>query len=345
MQQSKFRKYSILGQIGLWTILFLINYADELPYSSVLASAVFALNNTFMIVGTVYVHYFLVFPLFFKKPKLIYFVAVVLLMTFFIFLYFSVDAVLPFETNYEYDEEGPLWKIYAYDYLLLTLILAVSSLYYFVQAWFDNISKEALLKNEKLYAELNFLKSQINPHFLFNTLNNIYSFAQTDNPKTAPMLERLSSILRFMVYDCSEDKVELNKELNAVEDLFELYKMKNSKQSNIELVTEGVKGFHLIAPLIIVNLVENAFKHSDALSNKDGFIKINIAVDEKDSCLLEIFNSIKRKIDSDSPYQGLGLENIKKRLKLQYGEDCTITEKIENNHYYLKLWIPLRRKQ
>ena len=97
MQQSKFRTYSILGQVGLWTILFLINYADELPYSSALASIVFALNYTLMIVGVVYVHYFLVFPLYLKKKKLIYFVSVFLLMTFFIFLYFLVDAVLPFD--------------------------------------------------------------------------------------------------------------------------------------------------------------------------------------------------------------------------------------------------------
>ena len=120
------------------------------------------------------------------------------------------------------------------------------------------------------------MKSQINPHFLFNTLNNIYAFAQTGNEKTAPMLERLSSILRFMVYDCSEEKVELIKELNAVEDLLEIYKMKNSEQRNIQFVSEGVKGFPLVAPLIIVNFVENAFKHSDAVSNPNGFIHVKM---------------------------------------------------------------------
>ena len=117
-----------------------------------------------------------------------------------------------------------------------------------------------LLKNQKLEAELNFLKSQINPHFLFNTLNNIYAYAQIGNEKTAPMLERLSAILRFMVYDCSEDRVGFTKELEAIEHLLEIQKMKNSKQQNIYFSQKGVKGYHLIAPLIIVNLIENGHK-------------------------------------------------------------------------------------
>ncbi len=164
---------------------------------------------------------------------------------------------------------------------------------YFVEAWHENFKREVLLKSEKLQTELNFLKSQINPHFLFNTLNNIYSYAQTSNEKTAPMLERLSAILRFMVYDCGEDRVSLNKELSAIEDLLEIHKMKNSKQQNIQFSSEGVKGYHLIVPLILVNFVENACKYNDTISNPNGYIKINLLVSKLDHCEFSIQNTFK----------------------------------------------------
>ena len=113
------------------------------------------------------------------------------------------------------------------------------------------------------------------------------------------MLERLSSILRFMVYDCSENRVGLSKEITAVEDLLEIHKMKNSEQRNIELQVSGVKGFHLIAPLIIVNFVENACKHSDVVNNPEGFLHIHISVDDADHCLLELSNTFRPKAKID----------------------------------------------
>lgn len=341
MQQSKFRTYSILGQVGLWLILLIINFMENYE-SNFLEAFIYSLNYVAMIVGAAYVHYYLLLPLYLKGNKIIYFISTFLVVTFFMSLYYCIDLFLPFE-----NEETVLsitWDYFLYDYLLIGLILAVSSLYYFVEQWFKNIQKESLLKTEKLQAELNFLKLQINPHFLFNTLNNIYAFAQIGNPKTAPMLERLSSILRFMVYECSAENVELSKELNAVDDLLEIYKMKNSEQRNVKMVTEGVKGFHLIAPLIIVNLVENAFKHSNAISNPNGFIHINIKVDEEDQCLCEISNSVKKKVNSNSPYQGVGLENVKKRLDLQYDDSYVIDANREDEQYHLKLKIPLARK-
>ena len=323
MKQSTFRRYAKLGQLGLLLIFLLINFVENIGYYSVFESFVYALNYTFMVAAVVYFHYIYVLPIYLKGNRWVYFITVFLLMTFFIILYYIIDTILPFE--YNEDDDGLTWGSAAYDYLILILTTAYTSLYYFVELWFKNITKESQLKNEKLQAELNFLKSQINPHFLFNTLNNIYSYAQTGNEKTAPMLERLSSILRFMVYDCGENRVGLSKEITAIEDLLEIHKMKNSEQRNIKLSLEGVKRYHLIAPLIIVNFVENACKHSDAVSNPEGFIHVRISVDEKDICLCEISNSIK-KINKENKYGGVGLENIKKRLTLQYGDSYLLEE-------------------
>jgi len=341
MHQSKFRLYSILGQIGVWVIFFMIYSMEEWEYSEAPISFLYGLIVTMLHAGMVYFHYYFLLPLYRNRKRILYFS-----LTLFVLVLISIASYYIFlNFPFDYDPEIEFWGDVIYNFFLLTLVTAVSSLYYFVEAWFENIKTESMLRSEKLQAELNFLKSQINPHFLFNTLNNIYAFAQTGNPKTAPMLERLSSMLRFIVYDCQEEQVALVKELETVEDLLEIYKMKNSRQKNINLSVEGVKGYHLIAPLIIVNFVENACKHSDAVSNPKGFLAVKMSVNEEDEFLLDISNTFKKKPKIDSKYQGLGLQNIQKRLELLYKDSYSFEEEIQENVYQLRLTIPLKRKQ
>ena len=344
MNQATFRRYGILAQVSLVFIFFMVNFLEFLPDSTLVESIVYALNYTVMAVVVVYLHYFYLFPLYFKGHRWKYFAAVVLLMTLSICFSYLIEIMLPFDDFSDYGASD-LFMSLVYDYLLLTMIVAYSSLYYFVEEWFKNIKTEAQLRTEKLHAELNFLKSQINPHFLFNTLNNIYSYAQTNNQKTAPMLERLSSILRFMVYDCGEDRVELSKEIEAIESLLEIHKMKNSAQLNIEFSVLGIKGFHLIAPLILVNFVENACKHSDVINNKDGFIRIQISVDDSNFCCLELSNTFKEKVVVENRFKGFGLINVKKRLKLQYGENFTFNEEKSKWSLPVKIRNSTRKKK
>ena len=341
MERASFRKYVLLGQISFWVILFLINFMEQLEYESPFSAFLFGLSSIGYLIPIVYIHYYWLLPLLLSGKRWIYFIATFLLLTVFILLYGLVDTFIP--SNYPEDIDG-VGDGFIYYFLLATIITVAFSLFYFVEAWHENFKREALLKSEKLQTKLNFLKSQINPHFLFNTLNNIYSYAQTGNEKTAPMLERLSAILRFMVYDCGEERVGLKKELAAISDLLEIHKMKNSKQQNIQFSSEGVKGYHLIAPLILVNFVENACKHSDTISNPNGFIKIKLKVDELDQCLFKIENTFKQKNGITSKYEGVGLVNIKKRLALQYAEDYVYSERKEGQVYQLSLRIPLERK-
>ncbi|MEM9919720.1 MAG: histidine kinase [Bacteroidota bacterium] len=315
---------------------------EELDYTSTLNAVLYSLSILSCIITSTYFHYFKLLPILNSGRRVLYFSLTTVLIICVSTLIYVVFLLLPYA--YDYEEGWDFISNFIYYCVLITIIFAGSSLYYFVEAWYRNIQTENLLRNEKLQAELNFLKSQINPHFLFNTLNNIYSYAQTNNPKTAPMLERLSSILRFMVYDCGEDIVELPKEIRAVENLLEIQKMKNSEQRNIQLVVEGVKSYHLIAPLIIVNFVENACKHSDVVSNPNGFIKVTISIDSNNQCLLNIANSTKRKTILPTKYQGVGLENSRKRLELQYPGTHSLEEQKMENEYQLKLSIPLKRK-
>ena len=344
MERARFRRYSAIGQVLIWGFFFTVLVGSDGPYMGLTDAAWYAFAIVAGQAGLVYSHYFLVLPLFHQGKKWLYFSLLIPLVFVFTLLGYGFDLILPYGEDYVVDELETYWEHILYIFPISFLAIGLSSLYYFVEAWFRNIKRESFLKSEKLQAELNFLKSQINPHFLFNTLNNIYSYVQTGNEKSAPMLERLSSALRFMVYDCGEDKVELVKELQAVEDLLEIYKMKNSGQENIELIIEGVKSYHLIAPLIIVNLVENACKHSDAISNAKGFIRVLVKVDEHDECLCEIANSVRAGNKNKAPYGGIGLNNVVQRLDLQYEDLYTLDKQEEEGTYKVTLKMPLERK-
>lgn len=342
MEKRQFRNYLALAQIGIWSLLFLVMFMADAPYMGSSWAAFYGVLFIFSQALIVYSHYFFVFPLFIKGQKLIYFFLAVLLASSVVSASYYLDFILVMDGVMGEDEETFV-EHFSYNFPIALLLMGASTAYYFIDAWFQNIRKESQLRNQKLEAELSFLKSQINPHFLFNTLNNIYSYVQTGNEKSAPMLERLSSVLRFMVYDCLEEQVELSKELEAVEDLLEIYKMKNSDQQNIVLEVKGVRGYHLIAPLIIVNLVENACKHSDAISNPQGFIKVLVSVDEHDLCRCEVSNSVKAP-KSSPKYGGVGHDNVVKRLDLQYGEDYELITQNEKGIYALKVSMPLERK-
>ncbi len=345
MKPAKFKRYSVMAQIGLWLILFTVMFVDSLVYDDGFNGFLFAANFVVINVIMVYLHYWLILPLFIKRKRITYFCVVIPFLLFFSCLIFLMDWILPYDYPDDVEVESFL-EMFAYTLPIGVLLLAGSSLYYFIEQWFQNIDREANLKNQKLEAELNFLKSQINPHFLFNTLNNIYSYVQMGNEKSGPMLERLSSVLRFMVYDCTSEQVELTKELTAIEDLLEINKMKNSEQENITLTSSGVKGFHLVAPLILVNLVENACKHSNAVSNPEGFIKVDVNINDQDECICEIANSVKPKSNLvQGEVGGVGLQNVMQRLELQYGDRYSFEKIEENNVYRLILKLPLERKK
>jgi len=343
MEKSEFKRYSVLGQLFAWLLLFSIMFLDALGDDLITNAFMYAINFVVVQMALVYLHYHFVLPFFKKGKKVLFFTLSLGSVLLFSNILIASDALLPYDYP-DLTEVETYWDIFSYAFPISVLLVGASSIYSFVDAWYHNTKKENALKSEKLQAELNFLKSQINPHFLFNTLNNIYSYVQTDNEKSAPMIERLSSVLRFMVYDCTEDKVMLSKEIQAIDDLLEIYRMKNSSQQNIRLKVEGVKGYHLIAPLILVNLVENACKHSDVIGNLDGFVNVTIKVNERGVCSSEISNSIKANKQPKGKYGGLGLNNIVQRLDLQYDDAYEMSHRVEKSTYHLSLNIPLDRK-
>ena len=174
-------------------------------------------------------------------------------------------------------------------------------------------------KNEMLQTELKLLKSQINPHFLFNALNNIYALSVIDSNKTQESISYLSNMLRYVLYECEEKLVPLKKEIDYINDFIELYSLKSSKSYNITTEYSITDNNLLVAPMLFIPFVENAFKHSHIEKQGDSFISIHINANSE-GVQLEIENSQPQNTIQKDEVGGIGLENVKKRLAILYPE-------------------------
>jgi len=173
------------------------------------------------------------------------------------------------------------------------------------------------MKNENLQTELKFLKSQINPHFLFNALNNIYSLSYTHSEKTPEMIMKLSNMLRYMLYENNERKVSLREEITYIRHYidFQLLKIEGSPRLQIDM--DQADGSLMIEPMLFIPFIENSFKHSNIEDTKHGWIKLQLRTEGK-KVYFHISNSIPARTYTKDVVGGIGLQNIRKRLELLY---------------------------
>ena len=193
----------------------------------------------------------------------------------------------------------------------------------------------------KLEAQLKFLRSQINPHFLFNALNNIYSLTVTQAPHAPESVMQLSEILRYMVYDSNEEKVALKREINYIENYVNLKLLKDSRGMDVRLNFDGAYPEMMIAPLLFIPFVENAFKHSQIENLKGGLIAIELETDGNE-LLFSVRNSLPKGDFTKDSVGGVGLENIQKRLELLYPDGQHSLKMDRSNDEFnvlLKLYI------
>lgn len=213
-------------------------------------------------------------------------------------------------------------------YLIFTTLLKLSKSWYQLQR----------VEKEKLSIELNSLKSQVNPHFLFNSLNSIYSLALAKSDQTAETVLELSNLLRYMLYEVGEEKVELSKELEMLENYIELQKLRSDQSTKISFNVIGDPSQHQIAPLLFFPLVENSFKHGVKGVSDSAYV--NISLNLTDGITFTIKNN-KGEVDDmeDGKYGGIGLENVKRRLALIYESNHQFNIVETENYFEVKLTI------
>lgn len=183
-------------------------------------------------------------------------------------------------------------------------------------------TEQMLTKHKE--AEVQFLRSQINPHFLFNTLNNIYALAVAGSPQTAPMLMRLSKLLRYAIYTAQQPTVALEDEIAQIRELLTLYLLRSEEAVNISFTTEGLMSGQSVEPMILFSLVENCLKHSDIAYNPVGFVAITLEA-QVDKLIFRTSNSKDDTNRQKDTTGGVGLHNIRQRLALRYGKYAELT--------------------
>lgn len=226
------------------------------------------------------------------------------------------------------------------------MIIGIATTIKLAKIWFKSQKRQQLLLNEKLEiklklkeAELKYLKSQINPHFLFNVLNNLYSLTLEKSPKAPEIVLKISSFLDYVLYECNVSNIELSKEIKNIKGYIDLQKIRYDDKVNISINVEGEPSEINIAPLLILPLIENAFKHGLDKNVGNGFIKININVSDDSKFNLIVTNSLNGKKNHTG--EGIGLANLRKRLELQYPQRYQLNTQVSDYVYFTKLCIDL----
>ncbi|HXL55826.1 MAG TPA: histidine kinase, partial [Chitinophagaceae bacterium] len=223
-------------------------------------------------------------------------------------------------------------------FLSTVMVYIFSIAFRYVLDFFTIRQQQETLKKQHAEAQLNLLKAQVQPHFLFNTLNNIYYTAQEESPLTAELIERLSSIMRYFLEEGPRKYIFLNTELDFIKNYIALEKIRMRFPLKVsENVVNVDTGTVKIPPMLLIPLVENVFKHGINKREKDNFITLDITRRQKLS--FKVSNKVQD--DIANTQHGTGLANLKNRLNILYGLNYLLTEVKGNGIYSVELIIPV----
>jgi two-component system sensor histidine kinase AlgZ len=347
MQSLINRNRVVLVHISFWWLylsfftyqISLYARGPEIDWSRVLT--VVAIQTTCAML-TGYLNYFVFLPRFLAEKKGLRFI-VEFLAAFLVVILLRIHLERYFIDHYTHQEKylyhNPRFIIHVISSNLFTVIFL--GMIRVVTEWFEFEARKKTVENERLIAELNFLKAQINPHFLFNTLNNLYYLAYTKSSNTPEVIAKLSQMMRYMIYDSNHALVPLNKEIEYMESYISLERLRLNDQIPIKFEVSGDATKFRIVPFIFITFLENAFKHGVSNNNPNAWVNVSVQI-EGNSCIYQVENS---KITSAKPEaeekSGIGLQNVKRRLELSYPEQYELDVKDLPDQYIVTLRILL----
>jgi two-component system LytT family sensor kinase len=203
-------------------------------------------------------------------------------------------------------------KMFVSIYPVTFFAVAIKLLKY----WYANQHEQQVLTQEKLRAELNFLKTQIHPHFLFNTLNNLYALTLKKSDRAPETVLKLSELINYMLYECVSDEVQLTKEIKFIGNYIDIEKMRYGDKLDVDLRVSGEVNERKIAPLILLPFVENCFKHGASEELQQSWVKITVDLQPRIT-IVKVENN-KSSENGHSKKEGIGIQNVKRRLDLLY---------------------------
>lgn len=285
-------------------------------------------------------HKFLYRKLFLERGLLYYMTGGAAAMLMFTPLHGIYARLCPFDKEWSHVISGQEISIIAPENFVLTagfLIFTIPVV--LLLEWFHKTRTIALLEKEKTDTELSLLKQQVNPHFFFNTLNNLYSLSLKQDPATPETVLQLSELMRYVIYRAKEERVELQEEVKYLEDYLDLQRIRLYQEADIDFVIDVENPELEVPPLLFIILVENAFKHGIEPAVEDCFLQIEL-IERGGEITFICHNSREEREEDDHQKPGIGLENMTRRLELLYPDlhELSIRETAVDYRVELTLW-------
>ncbi|WP_379968260.1 sensor histidine kinase [Epilithonimonas sp. UC225_85] len=299
------------------------------------------LSLTFFLAGisTFYICYLVIIPKVFR-PEKVYTVIISFFLSILCFAtlrYLMEEVLLPATFGFRNYGQGTTLAYYFFDNIYYGCInVFIAGILWLLEKFGVIETERQKLEQERNQARIQALKTQINPHFIFNTLNNIYSLVYQKSEKALPAIEELSQLLRYSTKDLEKDFIPLEKEIGYLESLIELEKLR-LKNPELLIVEKKISNQNLnISPMLLIPFVENAFKHADF--NGKGFV-LNISDDNQ---TLKFHLQNFKKIRSKDSLSGIGIDNVKKRLEILYPKKHELNISETETEYSVDLKIDLK---
>lgn len=332
-------QHLIFWVLSFFVFLHLTKTGAKVEKVDYIYTALFQLS----IIPAVYINLeFLLVRLGKGQIKLVYIFSLIILITSFAWINYSFfdqwsSNVLP---DYFFISYFTWWQVVLFFsvYIIITSLLKLSKSWFMV----SELQKELLEKEkQKSEVELMALKAQINPHFFFNTLNNIYSMSLDKDDRLPATILQLSELMRYFLYEAKDNFIPLEKELAVVDNYIALQRLRSGDQLLIQTKSEGEITGQTIAPLLLITFLENSFKHGAKASSGNTFIRLLINI-QKNQLNFTIENN-KGTVDETEPadYKGVGLENVKRQLELLYPGKHILSIKDSENRFTVQLQLNL----
>jgi LytS/YehU family sensor histidine kinase len=336
---SSGNKRTILYHVLFWISLILLlafvdsnsmNFKQKLMLETV---------NIFFYALIVYINYLYIFPAYLKSKNffkhLLWLISASLIIA-------PIKSLLLYLTTTNPNIQG-FFLDNQYFIFLSTLFVGFSASIYFVMTdWIKTQREKQELERETLQSELKFLKSQINPHFLFNTLNSLYALTLKKSDEAPEIVLKLSEMMRYMLYDCNEKQVPLEKEVSYIRNYLGLEKLRHGKKMDINLEVHGEIRHQQIAPLLFIPFIENCFKHGIRNRIENGFVNIVLDIHPHElSIKVENSKSPSMPNTTGKRSGGIGLINVKRRLDLLYPNKYKLDVETSPTVYKVNLTLKL----
>jgi LytS/YehU family sensor histidine kinase len=332
----------LILHLSFWVLYFTYRLFDIKEYLGFEKAFMYLSVPLVFNVAASYLHYFFILPNLIRDKKIgPYIVKLLLLLTGIVVIriVFENQVFAQIATNEAYYKTIKPMRVISTIWDTLAFLI-FTGMIRFTLDWFDLENKKKQLENEKLVAELNYLKAQINPHFLFNTLHNLNYLVYSGSKNATEVIIKLSNIMRYMIYDANKERVAIRKEIAYMNDYIHLESIRLNQKFHLDFKVNGSPDNVEIAPLVMLTFLENAFKHGVSDQEENRWIKIQLDITDS-----RIEYKVSNKKLKNAPIRnlksGFGLENVKKRLALSYPGQHSLNIEDKDDVYTVTLTIKL----